>query len=491
MGNGESAKPATILIFGGSGDLTRRKLVPALFSLHRKGRLPEGLNVVGFSRSEFAHEEYREHLREGVDEFGETHYEESEWSSFAERVWYVRGDSVKADDIGHLLDFAKEKEGGPADRVYYCATLPSLYSTIGGNLGELGAEKEEDGYRRIVLEKPFGEDLESAQQLNRDLHKVFGEDQLYRIDHYLGKETAQNILFFRFANAIIEPVGNRNYVDNVQITVFEKEGVGHRGAYYDEAGVLRDMFQNHLLQLLCLVAMEPPISLEAQAVRDEKHKLLSAVRPIELADSVRGEYEGYRDTPHVAEDSETATYGGLRLLVDNWRWQDVPFYLRSGKSLDRKATQIDVAFRCPPHVIFDLPESAWNVISFHIQPDEGVHLRVQAKVPETERETRAVSMSFHYSTYFRSGPLPDAYERLLLDVLRGDASLFPREDGVEAAWRLIDPIVKGWQGPEAPPLLRYEAGARGPIEGDTMLAPGEGHCPLAPVGREPEQERGR
>jgi len=504
-------KATTIVIFGGSGDLTRRKLAPALFSLHRKGRLPARTNIVGFSRTPMSHDQYRDHLRQGMQTYSPQTFDASAWPSFAEHLYYSPGDSDTGDGYESLKAFLEKLEAGPANRLYYCATAPSLFGPVAQALGRLGmaggnptpapsprAGRGEGGrgFRRIVLEKPFGADLASAQELNRALHSVFREDQIYRMDHYLGKETAQNILFFRFANSMFEPVWNRNYVDNIQVTVYEAEGVGHRGGYYDQAGVLRDMFQNHLLQLLCLVTMEPPASFEAEAVRDEKAKVLRAIAPIALSDTVRGQYRGYREAPKVAPDSRTATYGAVKLHIDNWRWQGVPCYLRSGKSLAAKSSQIDIVFRCPPHVMFRLPPFGPNLLSLRIQPDEGIHLRVQAKVPDSAEMTREVEMAFHYKDYFEirdanpeirdysrlatldSRPsLPDAYERLLLDALRGDASLFPREDAIDIAWRLIDPVVAGWASVEAPALAIYEPGSPGPIEADNLMGRDGACCP--------------
>jgi glucose-6-phosphate 1-dehydrogenase len=334
---------------------------------------------------------------------------------------------------------------------------------------------EEQGWRRVIVEKPFGRDRASAQALNDAMHAVFNEQQIYRIDHYLGKETAQNVLFFRFGNAMFEPVWNRTHVDHVQITVAETVPVGQRGGYYDQSGVLRDMFQNHLLQLLALVAIEPPASFNADAVRNETAKVLSALRPITAETlsqhTVRGQYRGYRQEPNVAPDSQTPTYAALRLYVDNWRWQGVPFYLRSGKCLKAKVSEVVFQFHRPPHIIFPSGRAIEpGVLRLGIQPDEGIHLRFQAKVPDTEAEMRAVNMAFHYDDSFGPSSIPEAYERLLLDALGGDASLFIREDAIDLAWRFVDPILEGWQTSAAPPLACYDPGSWGPAETDAFLA---------------------
>jgi glucose-6-phosphate 1-dehydrogenase len=308
-------------------------------------------------------------------------------------------------------------------------------------------------------------------QLNDEIHDVFDEDQIYRIDHYLGKETVQNIMSFRFANAIFEPLWSRNYIDHVQISVTESVGVAHRAAYYEHAGVLRDMFQNHLMQLLTLTALEPPVAFEATALRDEKAKVLRAVSPI--TDSVRGQYRAYRDEPDIAPDSETATYAAVKLWVDNWRWRGVPFYLRSGKRLALKSTEIAIEFKCVPHLLFEIERESDitpDVLSLCIQPNEGIHLRFQAKEPGSGMETRPVTMEFHYAGEFGAGALPEAYERLLLDALKGDASLFARADEIELAWSLIDPVLEKWEGEDAPPLSFYESGTWGPSEADRLLA---------------------
>ncbi|MCQ3976525.1 MAG: glucose-6-phosphate dehydrogenase [Anaerolineae bacterium] len=470
-------KSITIVIFGASGDLTQRKLIPALFSLYRKGRLPAGTRIVGFAFAPaFSHQEFRAHLKEGVEKYASQIFDAAAWDEFAARLWYTPGDFGSPADYGRLQTLLSEVEGGPAHRLYYLATAPTFFTTIFEQLGAQGmAEQAEENWRRIVVEKPFGRDLVSAQKLNKAVHTVFDESQIYRIDHYLGKETAQNILFFRFGNTIFEPVWNRRYIDNVQITFAESVDVGHRAGYYDQAGVLRDMFQNHMLQLLALTAMEPPASFNADAIRNEKVKVLGAVRPITLTDTVRAQYNGYCGAEGVAANSGTPTFAALKLYIDNWRWKGVPFYLRSGKAMAKKTSEIIIEFQCPPHVMFDLsPEHEFtpNILSLCIQPDEGIHLKFETKVPDSVQETRSVDMEFHYHNSFKAGVLPDAYERLLLDALHGDASLFARSDGIETAWRLIDPVIEGWTRAEAPPLAGYEPGSWGPAEADELLARG-------------------
>ena len=469
----------TIVIFGASGDLTRRKLIPALFHLYRKKRLWERWRIVGISRSPMSDEEFRQLVKGGVEEFARFDYEEDEWEAFSQKVFYMPGDLTHLNDLRRLDEMLLEEEqdAGQAHRMYYLSIAPRLYDSALANLGAADMVSEKRGWRRIVIEKPFGHDLPSARALNKAVYDVLDESQIYRIDHYLGKETVQNIMVFRFANSLFEPVWNRNYIDHVQITAAETVDVGHRAGFYDGIGVVRDMMQNHMLQLLALVAAEPPASFDADALRNEKVKVLKAVRPITPHEvdkhTVRGQYRSYRDAEGVAEKSQTSTFAAIRFYVDNWRWQGVPFYLRSGKALAKKTTAITIFFKEPPHVMFPMPPDAHiskNQLTICIQPDEGIHFSFQAKVPDSPARMRTVDMDFNYDDAFGPTAIPDAYERLLLDVIKGDPSLFTRGDSIELAWELIDPILHGWELNNAPPLSFYESGSWGPIEADRLLA---------------------
>lgn len=480
---------ATIVIFGASGDLTSRKLIPALYQLYRKGRLSSTLNIVGVSRTKFTHAEWREELARSTEKFVGESFNSENWEQFAERIYYQPGDIGQPDDFTSLSKFLDELEGGETcTRVYYLSTAPRFYQPAIEQLGLAGMSRESNGPRRVVIEKPFGTDLKSARELNRVTHEVFAEQQVYRIDHYLGKETVQNLLVLRFGNTIFEPIWNRNYIDHVQITVAEEVDVGSRAGYYDSAGVVRDMVQNHLLQLLMVAAMEAPVRYEADSIRNEKVKVLHAIRPLETEQirdyTFRGQYRGYTSSKGVEPTSRTPTFAALKLWIDNWRWQGVPFYLRSGKAMSCRTTQIVIQFHCPPHNLFEesptsLGES--NRLVIQVQPAEGIQLHFQTKVPDADMKMRQTDLNFNYQKEFR-GAIPEAYERLLLDALEGDASLFARADEVEAAWKVCDPILEAWTARDKPTLFMYDPGFWGPDEcREWMLAQGRewfDTCPL-------------
>ncbi len=476
------APAPTLVIFGATGDLTARKLVPALYSLARKGRLPQGLRVVGAARSPLDDNAFRAKMGPAVRKQAGEEWNEEAWNEFAGRLFYVASDAAKEGGLERLDAWLKGKEGGgPAPRLYYLAVGPDLYPGIATRLGEAGMSKESSphGWRRIVIEKPFGRDLASARALNETIRAHFAEEQVYRIDHYLGKETVQNILVFRFANTLFEPLWNNNYVDHVQITVGETVPVGTRADYYDKYGVLRDMFQNHLLQLLALVALESPARFEANALRNEKKKVLDAVQLLRPEDAgrqlVTGQYAGYRKEKGVSPGSRTPTYAAVELNIHNARWRGVPFFLRSGKALAHRSSEVVIQFRCPPHLMFPLPEGSTlqcNRLSLCIQPDEGIHVNFQSKVPDREGTVLSPSgLEFHYKTAYPDAPIPEAYERLLQDALAGDASLFMRADEIERAWEILAPILAASEGPNAPAPKEYAVGSEGPA-GPASLAEG-------------------
>jgi glucose-6-phosphate 1-dehydrogenase len=464
-----------IVIFGASGDLTARKLIPAFYHLFGKERMPEDFRIIGLSRTKWDDEKFRAQMRAAVEKFTGSTPAEARWTKFSDRLHYFPFDMTDESLYADCLDHVCSLEDGPANRLFYLATAPQYFPIAVEYMGRAGMTKETEGWRRVIIEKPFGHDLPSALELNRTIREYLHEHQIYRIDHYLAKETVQNLLVFRFGNAIFEPIWNRNYIDHVQITAAESVDVGHRGGYYDESGVFRDMFQNHLLQLVSLVAMEAPASFDAGALRNEKFKALASVREIaaeEMGDHiVVGQYQGYLETEEVVEGSRTPTYAAVRFWLDNWRWQGVPFYVRSGKALTDKTTEILIKFKTPPHNMFPMKageQIRGNMLSICVQPDEGIHLRFEAKVPDTPAKMRSVDMEFHYSEGFDDLAIPEAYERLLLDALNGDASLFTRADSIEEAWRIIDPILQVCEAGLIP-TEKYKKGSWGPKEADAFL----------------------
>ncbi|MBP1617589.1 MAG: zwf [Bacteroidetes bacterium] len=482
-------KDQALVIFGASGDLTHRKLIPAVFDLYMQKSLPDNFAVLGVARSEMTDDAFREKMKEGVIEFASMKTtDEKIINEFCSMLHYVSINTSDSADYGKLkqrLVELDEKSNVKGNYIFYLSTPPSLYPLVPTYLAEQGLNKEEDKIRRIIIEKPFGTDLQSAIDLNKKLYENYDEDQIYRIDHYLGKETVQNILVTRFANGIYEPLWNRNYIQHIEITAAESIGVENRGKYYDNSGALRDMVQNHLLQLLAVVAMEPPMSIDASAIRNEKLKVFQAIRHYSdselITNVIRGQYteanvkgkykKGYRNEADVAPDSRTETYVAMKLFIDSWRWSGVPFYIRTGKRLPTRVSEVVIHFKPTPQTLFiDNPEfrNDGNQLILRIQPDEGILLKTGMKIPGTGFNVKNVNMDFHYSDLANSY-IPDAYERLILDCMIGDASLYTRADALESTWGFVQPIIDFWNNNPDAPLYGYPSGSWGPDCADSLI----------------------
>lgn len=492
-------QPCSIVIFGASGDLTKRKLMPAIYSLAHEGLLPPYFSVIGVAAADYNDESFREEMKKAVNQFSRYKpVNELVWNALSEGIFYVRrspDDPTKTyADLKAALDKSDAERGTQGNKLFYLSTAPSQFESITTQLkqSKLADRREGKGWKRVVVEKPFGHDLTSAKELNDHLRTIFSEKEIFRIDHYLGKETVQNILVMRFANGIFEPIWKNSYIDHVQITVAETLGVGQRGSYYEESGAARDMMQNHMMQLLSLVAMEPPVSLHAEAIRDEKVKVLRALRPIlenEVPHStVRAQYDpgllngemvnGYREESNISQQSITETFACVKLWIDNWRWTGVPFYMRHGKRLAKTGTEISIFFKKSPGILFNAADSETpiyhNVLTIRIQPDEGISLRIEAKVPGQQLQIQSVKMDFRFGSEFGAAS-PEAYERLLLDAMIGDATLFIRHDEVEQSWIFFDPILRAWKTGDARYIPTYPAGTWGPKEAEQLLLQDERH----------------
>lgn len=490
------APPTVVVIFGASGDLTARKLIPAVYNLGADNLLPTDFHLVGFGRKPIPDDEFRQLAQDAIKEFSRRELDEEVWGRIGANTSYVAGsydDQAAFEKLARHIEDIEKRIGRDLQALFYISTPPSVFAPILRNLGAAGlAGKHLDQahHAKVIIEKPFGRDLASARELNHTIRSVFAEHQVYRIDHYLGKETVQDLLVQRFANAIFEPLWNRNYIGSVQITVAEEVGVGTRGGYYEQSGCLRDMIQNHTMQLLALTAMEAPVSLDAEAIRDEKVKLLKAIQPLKLGpggDVARAQYAagmvdgkavpGYLEEEGIAPDSSTETFAALRLSINNWRWQGVPFYLRSGKRMARRVSEIAINFRRPPGTLFAAGEKfdlAGNTLAFQIQPDEGLSLILNAKIPGLETRTQPVKMNFRYATTFGSNT-PEAYERLVLDAMIGDGTLFIRGDEAETSWGLCTPILESWAKAGRDGLESYPAGSWGPPGSEALLTQNQ-HC---------------
>ena len=491
---GRPGDPCVMVIFGASGDLTKRKLIPALYNLSKDNLLAKEFALVGFARNEMSSEQFRDMIDKEIGDFATTKLDPKQWEWLSQRIHYLSGDfddPQAYQKLGELLGSLDKQFGTRGNYFYYLATAPSFFATIVKRLGSAGLVTEDRGWRRVIIEKPFGRDLDSARALNKEISKVLEEKQIYRIDHYLGKETVQNIMVFRFANGIFEPIWNRRYIDHIQITVSETVGVEQRGNYYDKSGTLRDMVPNHIFQLISLTAMEPPVSFDADVVRDEQAKILKAISPMSdeevLTRTVRGQYGAgevkghklvnYREEPMVAPDSKTETFVAMKLYIDNWRWADIPFYLRTGKALPKRATQIAIQFKRAPFMLFRktaVEKLIPNRLVLHLQPDEGISLSFGAKVPGPVVQIGDVNMNFNYTDYFNATP-QTGYERLLYDCMLGDATLFQRSDMVEAAWHVVAPILDVWEALPPRRFPNYSAGTWGPQESDDMLVKDHRH----------------